>query len=88
MKTPSKLSEYGAISTQEEEGDRSFDADNAYYLKGDVSLTPQQRIRKIVVVTVPILLALLIVGGAALFILRDFTHLYPGKSGSVHTPEH
>ena len=79
MKTPPKLSDYGAISKEEEERDPSFDADNAYYLKDSVSLTPQQRIKKFCLVAVPVLVAVVIVGGAALFLLRDFTHLYPGK---------
>lgn len=82
MKVPNKLPDYGAVATTEEgEPDRSFDADNAYYLKDSSSntrLSPQQRFRKLIVVAVPIVLAIFIIGGAAFLILRT---VYPSGHG-------
>lgn len=76
---------YGSVEASENTAvDQPFDADNAYYLKGSASrLTREQRMRKALLVAVPILAAILIVGGAALFLFRDFNHLYPGQGGSV-----
>lgn len=90
MKVPNKLPDYGAVATTEEgvPADRSFDADNAYYLKGgsaDANLTPQQRFKKIIVVAVPIIFAVAIIGGAAFLILRT---VYPGSHFGGGEPTH
>jgi len=83
---------YGAVEGNEAEDptaavDSSFDASDTYYLpgvgSGGRSLTPSQRIRKCLLVAVPLLAAAFIVGGAAFFLLRDFNNLYPGHGGSV-----
>jgi hypothetical protein len=74
------IPDYGSTMSPiepKEDMDSSFDP---RYLKGD-SLTPAQRWRKILLLGVPIIAALLIVGGAALFLLRDFGNLYPGPGG-------
>jgi len=75
---------YGAIEGAEQgEVDHSFDADNLRFLPDeDENLSKAQRVRKYLLVAVPILVAILVVGGAALFLLRDFSHLYPGPGGS------
>lgn len=69
---------YGAV--EEGEADKSFDEKNTYYLK-EKTLTGDQKIRKLTAVAVPILIAVVIVGGAALFLLKDFGSLYPGRNG-------
>jgi hypothetical protein len=75
--------DYGSTMSpiEPKEGDASFDTDNMYYVKPE-SLTPAQRWRKILLLGVPIACALLIVGGAATLLLRDFGSLYPGPGGS------
>ena len=73
--------DYGSTMSpiEPKEGDASFDTDNMYYVKPDI-LTYAQRWRKILLLGVPIACALLIVGGAATLLLRDFGSLYPGPS--------
>jgi hypothetical protein len=82
----STLPSYGAVKASGDDAavDRSFNADNAYYLKdGERNLTFQQRLKKLAMVVVPLLTAALIIGGAAVFLLRDFNHLYPGRGGDT-----
>ena len=78
----SKDKNYGAIN--DVEVDSGFDETNTYYLKGasDTPLTFHQRLRKALLVAVPLIAAVLIIGGATLFLLRDFSHLYPSHGGS------
>lgn len=71
---------YGSVEEPEDVTDRSFDPDNAYYVK-ETSLPLQQRLKKMLICSMPILAAILIVGGAALYLLRDFNSLYPGAGG-------
>ena len=76
---------YGSI----EEGDKSFDAKEMQYL-GETKLTQEQKMKKLMRIAVPLLLAVLIVGGAFLFLAKDFGHLYPGRGADhgtkvVHT---
>jgi hypothetical protein len=87
---------YGAVETEETNAadassaaavDASFDAENTYYLKdSDTRLTRQQRTRKILSTVVPILIAVLIMGGFAWYLLRDFNNLYPGRGGGSPEP--
>jgi len=75
---------YGSIEESENAPlNRTFDADHAYYLKDGsrAPLTFKQRLRKYSLIAVPLLAAVLIIGGAAFFLLRNFNHLYPGSSG-------
>jgi hypothetical protein len=83
MAAPALVPDYGSTMSpiEPKEVDASFDTDNMYYIKPD-SLTPAQRWRKVLLMGVPIICALMIVGGAATFLLRDFGRLYPGSSGS------
>jgi hypothetical protein len=82
MALPDLVPDYGSTMSpiEPKEGDAAFDTDNMYYVKAE-SLTAAQRWRKIMLMGVPIIAALLIVGGAAIFLLRDFGNLYPGSSG-------
>jgi hypothetical protein len=82
MALPDPVPDYGSTMSpiEPKEGDASFDTDNMYYVKPE-SLTPAQRWRKVMLLGVPIIAALMIVGGAAFFLLRDFGSLYPGPSG-------
>ena len=78
----SKLPNYGAVASagsvdEEHAVDQSFDAANTYYLTDNSRWT----IKKMFLIAVPILAAAMIVGGFALFLLRDFSHLYPGRGG-------
>jgi len=85
-----KLPNYGAVADEENAKlDQAFDPSNTYYLQDQTRWT----LKKILLVVVPILGAVLIVGGFALFLLRDFSHLYPGQNGDksgyyAHGGEH
>jgi hypothetical protein len=60
--------------------DDLYDADNTYYLKGDGRrIWTPERIWNLVL---PLLIAGLLVGGAAMFLLRDFGTLYPGQGNT------
>jgi hypothetical protein len=77
------MSGYGAIDTKD--GDISntedtFEECNVYYLK-ERTLTAKQRFNKLISAAVPLLIALFLVGGFALWLLKDFGMLYPGPSG-------
>ena len=83
MSTTNSKTSYGAVEADENAAvDRSFDAESAYYLKPEpVPLTPGQRTRKFLITALPIVVAVLIMGGFAWFLLRDFNNLYPGRGG-------
>ena len=91
IRMASKLPEYGSLKTSsaqadedvQKDGDVWFDADNAYYLKdGKTNLTAAERGKKLLLICVPIFTALLIVGGAALFLLRDFGNVSRPDDGA------
>jgi hypothetical protein len=71
-------SNYGSLEGQEES--KSFDEKDAYYLK-ESTLSPEERRRKCMRMALPIITAVLMIGGFAMFLLRDFGILYPGRSG-------
>ena len=73
---------YGSARNAEDPTDY-FDADDTYYLKegGGSSGPTSQRLKKLLVTAFPIIIAALIVGGAVFYLLNDFGHLYPGRSG-------
>jgi hypothetical protein len=87
------MSGYGAIEQKSEANDdrgaqaSDFEEGNIYYLK-ERTLTAKERIRKLTLVAVPLLAALLIVGGAAWLLLRNFGSLYPGPGGGKNTPRY
>lgn len=58
--------------------DDPYDSEQTYYLK-DTRPWTSQRIWNLFL---PLLVAVLLVGGAALFLLRDFGTLYPGQGNS------
>lgn len=75
---------YGAVQGSNDDlpADRSFDADRAYYLKDSAApLTSRQKCRRLLSVGFPLVVAVLIMGGFAWFLLKDFNHLYPGRGG-------
>jgi len=77
---------YGSIEDAENAAlDRPFDAADAYYLKDGEGgggsgrrRAWKERVKKCSLACVPLLAAVLIVGLAVFFLLRDFNHLYPG----------
>ena len=74
------MSNYGSLEGQEE--GKSFDG---RYLN-ETQLSPEERRRKCVLVAVPLITAILIIGGFALFLLRNFDMLYPGRNGNGDAP--
>jgi hypothetical protein len=84
MSTKQNTSTYGSIPKSEEgipqaqQQSDFFDSDSTYYLKDDRKWTYQ----KMVSTAIPLIGAVLIIGGAVVFLLRDFNHLYPGRGGS------
>lgn len=82
-----KQSNYGAVSNTNEvdnieqhhhDDNDTFDANTTYYLKD----TNRWTFRKLISLTVPLLGAVLILGGAVWYLLSDFNHLYPGHESS------
>jgi hypothetical protein len=61
----------------DDEHDSAFQEGNTYYLKNSAPLS----VKKVLLSIVPILGAVLLMGGIVLFLLRDFNHLYPGRGG-------
>jgi hypothetical protein len=84
MRSEQSTTIYGSLPTSEEEAPHKqqrnaiFDSDKTYYLKDESKWTPQ----KIVSMAIPLIGAVLIIGGAVTFLLRDFNHLYPGRGVS------
>ena len=60
--------------------DSLFDADQTYYLKNGHH-NSQWTAQRIWNLLLPLIFAALLIGGAAMFLLRDFSHLYPGEGG-------
>jgi hypothetical protein len=78
------LTKNGDDDVVEEEGNgraaaaaTAFQDGDTYYLKDSAPLS----IKKVVLSAVPILGAVLLMGGIVLFLLRDFGRLYPGRGG-------
>jgi hypothetical protein len=78
------LTKNGDDDVVEEEGNgraaaaaAAFQDGDTYYLKDSAPLS----IKKVVLSAVPILGAVLLMGGIVLFLLRDFGRLYPGRGG-------
>ena len=64
--------------------DSLFDADQTYYLKNGHH-NSQWTAQRIWNLLLPLIFAALLIGGAAMFLLRDFSHLYPGEGGGSTT---
>lgn len=80
--TESSLPSYGAVSKEDPDSmaaDRPFDANQTYYLRDESRWTT----RRIMLVLVPILAAILIMGGISWFLFEDFGHLYPGRGSDT-----
>lgn len=76
------LPSYGSLKNKGEDeeannNETSFQEENTYYLKE----SPPMSAKKVLLLAVPILGAVLMMGGIVLFLLRDFGHLYPGRGG-------
>ena len=76
-----------ANDKDEEDGNGNFNEDSLRYLPSGEwsSLTTQQKIQKCLLLGCPILVALVIVGGAAYYLARNFGFLYPGE-GNENKP--
>jgi len=75
---------YGAVKTttttdEEDATGDSFDPDQERYIRNNTS-SPLS-FRRFALIVTPLLGAVLIVGGAALLLLKNFSHLYPGRGG-------
>lgn len=76
---------YGSVNNDEETGAASennndnddFDESNLYYYKEE-TLTRREKAIKIVKFTVPILIAVLLIGGLTFLLFHNFAKLYPG----------
>jgi hypothetical protein len=77
-----KAPRYGTIPIQDEVADSSFDADQAYYLKE----TSRPQWRRRILGGLPLLAALLIMGGVSYLLYRSFDRLYPGPGGGREEP--
>jgi hypothetical protein len=86
----SQPANYGAVK---EEGEEFYDVENTYYVK-ERELTLKQKCNKIMLVALPILAAIVIIGGFTLYLLFDSGILGRGphqgggsaNSGQVGTP--
>ena len=58
----------------------AFRESTIYYLQAP-SLTWKERAKKLLLIGLPIVIAILIMGFFAYFLTRDFGHLYPGPAG-------
>jgi hypothetical protein len=79
---------YGAVDKSEEETGAidGFKETDLLYYKGS-SLSQKEKTAKIIKIAVPVVIAVLLIGGFAWFLLGDFGHLYPGPSGPK-PPDH
>lgn len=77
----SRTTTYGSIEGGE--SDTAFDLTDTYYL-GEGETSAESRRTKCFSIGATLLVAVFIIGGAALFLSRDFGHLYPGSRGDTH----
>jgi hypothetical protein len=77
-----KVSTTATTTAEEDPSESDFQEVDTYYLKPS-PLSRSEKLKKLLVIGVPILAAVIIVGGAASLLFKDFDHLYPGPGGSV-----
>lgn len=79
------MSGYGAVDTNEpmDAEAQPFNESDFLYLK-EQKLTREEKFKKIILTTIPILVAFFIMGGIAYWLFKDFDHLYPGPSGKKY----
>lgn len=72
---------------------QSFQEANMYFLK-EKPASREEKIRKLILVGVPVFVAIIFMGGLAVWLLQDFNNLYPGYDGghrsssnTIHHPE-
>jgi hypothetical protein len=78
---PDALPSYGSLKVSTEEDEYSFQEVNTYYLKPS-PLSRSEKLKKLLLIGVPILAAVIMIGGAASLLFKSFDHLYPGPGGS------
>lgn len=80
---------YGAIDTSEpddtERQEELKESDFIYFLK-DKNATREDRLKKFILGAVPLVIAVILMGGIGFWLFKDFDHLYPGPSGSRSSP--
>lgn len=81
--------QYGSVNENTgggvEDIDEFKETDLLYYKEKELS--KKEKIMKIVKIAVPVIVAIVLIGGFAWFLLTDFGHLYPGPAGS-HVSDH
>ena len=78
---------YGAVAQGEDvslDREPSYDIDNTYYVK-ERTLSRKERCQQIMLVALPLLAAFIIIGGFALYLLRDAHILSPEPGGGGST---
>jgi hypothetical protein len=82
MPETTTLPSYGSLKVStDEEDEYSFQEAHTYYLKPS-PLSRKEKLQKLLLLGVPILAAVIIIGGAASLLFKDFDNLYPGPGGS------
>ena len=82
MPDASALSSYGTLKVSTGEDMSAYQEVDTYYLKPS-PLNRSEKLKKLLLLGVPILAAVIIIGGAAFLLFKSFDHLYPGPGGSV-----
>ena len=79
---------YGSVNNDEESGattdSKSFDESNLYFMK-DEDLSKKEKGVKVFKLAVPIIIAVLLIGGLAFLMFHNFAHFYPGRGGNKHS---
>jgi hypothetical protein len=79
---------YGSVQSSSKPGsdeglhdnENIFKETDLLYYKGR-TLSPKEKTAKLIKIAVPVVTAVLLIGGLTWFLLGDFGHLYPGPSG-------
>ena len=83
---------YGSVNTDEESGDtsgnnKSFDESELYYMK-DGDLSKKEKTVKAIKLAVPIVIAIMLIGGLAFLLFHNFAYFYPGRGGNEVPSKH
>ena len=79
---PDALPSYGTLKVSTGEDLSAYQEVDTYYLKPS-PLNRSDKLKKLLLIGVPILAAVIIIGGAAFLLFKSFDHLYPGPGGSA-----
>jgi len=81
---------YGSVNNDEESqatgGNKNFDESNLYYVKED-ELTVREKVVKTFKLAVPIIIAILLIGGLSFMLFHNFEYFYPGRGGHQVSPK-